>query len=191
MTQKSARDRILATATELFYTKGYQATGINEIIEKSGVAKASFYAQFPSKQELCLAYVRYMDENGFSIATSWVERESTPLGRFMSIIRGSAEWLKATDFKGCSFLNLVPEITDPENAIRKMSQGYYEKLSRLLKRLSKELIDSDVERYGHLTADELAFDYLNVFTGAITLSALYHDSWPVEKAAQTINRLLR
>ena len=191
MPQKSARDRILTTATELFYTNGYQATGINEIIEKSGVAKASFYAQFPSKEELCLAYVRHMDENGFSIVTDWLERESTPLGRFMALLRGSEEWLNATEFKGCSFLNLLPEIVDPANAIRKMSQAYYEKLAKLLKKLSKDLIDSDIDRYGHLTADELAYDYLNIFTGAITLSALYHASWPVEKAIQTINRILR
>jgi len=132
-----------------------------------------------------------MDENGVSLVTGWLERETTPLGRFMALLRGSEEWLKTTDFKGCSFLNLVPEIVDPKNAIRKMSQAYYEKLIKLLKRLSKELIDSDIDRYGHLTADQLAYDYLNVFTGAITLSALYHDSWPVEKAIQTMNRLLR
>lgn len=191
MTKISARDRILATATELFYTNGYQATGINEIIDKSGVAKATFYDQFPSKEELCKVYVQYMDENGISIVTGWVDRETTPRGRFMALLRGSKEWLKETHYKGCSFLNLVPEIVDPENSIRKMSQAYYGKLVKLLKRLSKELIESDIDRYGHLTADGLAYDYLNVFTGAITLSALYHDHWPMEKAIQTMNRILK
>ena len=191
MTQKSARHRILSTAAELFYKNGYQATGINEIIEKSGVAKASFYAHFPSKEELCLAYAQDMDEGDFSIVNTWVKRESTPLGRFMSVVRGAKDWLHATDFKGCGFLNLVPEIPDPENAIRKVGQAHYDKLNKLFKRLSKELIDSDVERYGHLTADELASDYMGLFAGAIALSTLHHNSWPVEKAIQTINRLLR
>ncbi len=191
MAQKSARDRILTTAGELFYAKGYQATGINEIIERSGVAKATFYAQFPSKEDLCLAYVRHMDDSYFTVISSWVQRQATPLGRFMSIIHGSEEWLRATDFKGCGFLNLVPEIVDAANPIRKVSQEHYETFRQLLERLSRELIDSDLERYGHLTAGELAHDYLSVFTGAISLSALYHDAWPVEKAGQTIERLLK
>jgi AcrR family transcriptional regulator len=182
---------MLSPATELFYTNGYQATGINEIFKKSGVAKATYYDQFPSKEELCKAYVQHMDENGLSIVTGWVDRETTPRGRLMALLKGSKEWLKETHYKGCSFLNLVPEIVDPESSIRKMSQAYYGELNKLLKRFSKKLIESDIDRYGHLTADRLAYDYLNVFTGTITLSALYHDCWPMEKAIQTMNRILK
>ncbi|MGB5338112.1 MAG: TetR/AcrR family transcriptional regulator, partial [Gammaproteobacteria bacterium] len=53
-----ARARILETASDLFAAQGYRATGVNEVIEKSGVAKATFYNHFPSKDELCLAYLK-------------------------------------------------------------------------------------------------------------------------------------
>ena len=54
----SSRERIIATANELFYRQGYHQTGINQIIEESGVAKATFYSNFKSKEELCVEYLR-------------------------------------------------------------------------------------------------------------------------------------
>ena len=54
-------ERILAVASELFYRQGYRATGINEVIARSGVAKATFYNHFPSKEDLCLAYLQLID----------------------------------------------------------------------------------------------------------------------------------
>ena len=54
---KSARERILETAEELFYREGIRAVGIDTIIEKSGVAKMSLYRSFPSKDDLVAAYL--------------------------------------------------------------------------------------------------------------------------------------
>ena len=48
-TERSARDRILDTATELFYRDGYHAVGIDTIVEQSGVAKMTLYRHYPSK----------------------------------------------------------------------------------------------------------------------------------------------
>ena len=48
----SVRDRILQTAMKLFYSQGMKSTGINQIIEESNAAKASFYHHFPSKRDL-------------------------------------------------------------------------------------------------------------------------------------------
>jgi len=59
----SVKERILETASHLFYEKGYNLTGINEIIEKAGVAKASLYSHFRSKEDICLAYLIRMDGN--------------------------------------------------------------------------------------------------------------------------------
>ena len=59
--QKSAKDRILEKAQDLFYTQGFQNTGINQIIEESGTAKASFYQYFKSKDDLALSYLKYYE----------------------------------------------------------------------------------------------------------------------------------
>ena len=52
----------MSVAADLFYKQGYRATGVNEVIEKSGVAKATFYSHFPSKDDLALAYLRQLKD---------------------------------------------------------------------------------------------------------------------------------
>ena len=56
------RRKILETASRLFYLQGYNATGINQIIEESGVAKATLYEHYRSKEDLLLAYLEFMFE---------------------------------------------------------------------------------------------------------------------------------
>ena len=56
------KNRIIETASLLFYKNGYNSTGINEIISEAGIAKATLYNHFKSKEELCLAYLRFKDK---------------------------------------------------------------------------------------------------------------------------------
>src|SRR4051812_237735 len=63
-TTSSARTRLLDTATRLFYAEGIHAVGIDRIIAEAGVAKATFYNHFPSKDDLVLAYVQDQDRIG-------------------------------------------------------------------------------------------------------------------------------
>jgi AcrR family transcriptional regulator len=52
-----ARQRILDTAYDLFSHRGIRAVGTDELIERAGVAKATFYRHFPSKDDLVLAFL--------------------------------------------------------------------------------------------------------------------------------------
>src|SRR5689334_24863821 len=60
--EKSARQRILETATDLFYREGIRAVGIDTIIARSGVAKMSLYRNFASKDDLVVAFLEYRNE---------------------------------------------------------------------------------------------------------------------------------
>ena len=53
----SARERILDAAYELFSRRGIQAVGVNEVTERAGVATATLYRHFPSKEKLVLAFL--------------------------------------------------------------------------------------------------------------------------------------
>ena len=62
MTKSDPRERLLRTAESLFQAQGYRATGINQLLEEAGVAKASFYHHFKSKEELLIAFLRRAHE---------------------------------------------------------------------------------------------------------------------------------
>ena len=72
-----ARDRILDSAYELFSTRGVRAVGIDEVIERAAVAKATLYRHFPSKDELVLAFLQQRE---VVWTHGWVEAEARKRG---------------------------------------------------------------------------------------------------------------
>jgi len=91
-TESEARLRILDTARDLFYRNGYRATGINEIIQKSGVAKATFYAHFPSKESLAYAYVESMNREELRVLEESMEKFSGPYEKLIGLVEFLIPW---------------------------------------------------------------------------------------------------
>ena len=60
--RRPARERLLAAADELFYEEGFNLVGIDRVIERAGVAKASLYDCFGSKEELIRSYLQQRHE---------------------------------------------------------------------------------------------------------------------------------
>jgi AcrR family transcriptional regulator len=186
----SPRERILATGADLFFHQGYRATGINEVIARSGVAKATFYNHFPTKNDLCLAYLQDRNTSEYEAISAFVQDKKTARDRFLAVIESMGPWLEANDLRGCAFLNMVAEVPDPRNLLRKEGVTHYESLRRLLKNLAHELIESDRELYGELDADRLREDYMVILGGAIALSEIYHDLWPVRQGMEMVEHLI-
>ena len=189
--QSKVKEKILETASDLFYRQGYNLTGINEIIEKSGVAKATFYSHFPSKEDLCHSYIHKMNLQDIDLIKGELRRRKNPYTRFMAGIEIIRPVMLSTKYKGCRFLNLVAEINDPKNPIRKEGVDHFEALRPILFDLSQELISSDKKKYGHLDPKTLSDDYLTIQMGAIALCEIYHDIWPVDQAIDFVKRLLK
>lgn len=180
----------MSVARDLFYHQGYRATGINEVILKSGVAKATFYSHFPSKDDLGLAYLRQVKEGEIDHVDNFILAANGAHDRFLAVIRSLEPWLRETDFRGCGFINMAAEIPDPEDPLRYEGREVYDVVRERVQTLAKELIDSDTARYGHLDAKELTNEYMVAFTGAIALAEIYHEIWPVEHALMTVRRLI-
>jgi AcrR family transcriptional regulator len=194
MTKKNTniapRERILETAADLFFTQGFRATGINEVIARSGVAKATFYNHFPTKDDLCLAYLRDRNTNEFEAISAFVHDHVTPRERFLAVMESVQPWLEANNLRGCAFLNMVAEVPDPRNLLRKEGLEHYESLRRLIRDLAQNLIRSDVEKYDSLDAQVLTDNYLVVLGGAIAMTEIYHDIWPAIQGVKLIKRLI-
>jgi AcrR family transcriptional regulator len=184
------RERILETAADLFFTQGFRATGINEVIARSGVAKATFYNHFPTKDDLCLAYLRDRNTNEFEAISAFVHDHVTPRERFLAVMESVQPWLEANNLRGCAFLNMVAEVPDPRNLLRKEGLEHYESLRRLIRDLAQNLIRSDVEKYDSLDAQVLTDNYLVVLGGAIAMTEIYHDIWPAIQGVKLIKRLI-
>jgi AcrR family transcriptional regulator len=184
------RERILATASDLFYKQGYRASGVNELIEKSGVAKATFYAHFPTKSDLCLAYLEQGKEIEFADILSFINNKKSPRTRFIAVIESLLPWATRTQFRGCAFLHMVAEVPDAKSALRRAGKSHYDEMRALVLCLADNLLESDPNKYGHLHAQELTTDYMLIFTGAIGLSEVYHDVQPILNGIEAVKRLI-
>jgi len=189
-TDIAPRERILDTAADLFFRQGFRATGINEVIARSGVAKATFYNHFPTKDDLCLAYLRDRNTDEYEAISAFVRDHDTPRERFLAVMASMQPWLEANELRGCAFLNMVAEVPDPRHRLRKEGLQHYESLRRLLRDLAGDLIQSGPQRYGRLDARELADDYLVILGGAIAMTEIYHEIWPARQGVELIKRLI-
>lgn len=108
---QSARERILQTAHDLFYREGVRATGIDRIIERTGVTKVTFYRHFPSKNDLIGAYLDYRHERWMAWFTGTLDNlprnAEFPLEPVVSALK---EWFDTPDYRGCAFINGVVEL---------------------------------------------------------------------------------
>ncbi|WP_242908716.1 TetR/AcrR family transcriptional regulator [Actinomadura terrae] len=110
-TREPARDRILRTATDLFYVYGIRGVGVDRIIAESGVAKATLYAHFKSKDDLVLTFLRYSDEKWRQMlreaAESAGDHPREQLVGMFGAIEAAAQG--GGQFRGCVFINSATE----------------------------------------------------------------------------------
>lgn len=105
----SARERLLASANELFYAEGVHVVGIDRIIEHAGVAKASLYNTFGSKDELIRAYLTQRHERTAGRIMRALEQYETPREKLIGVFDAQAEINRGPAFRGCAFANASAE----------------------------------------------------------------------------------
>ena len=118
MKHSEIKNRIIETASSLFYKNGYNITGINEIVSEAGIAKSTLYAHFRSKEDICIAFLRFKDTN-FNIE---IEEFTTSKPKGKSQILAIFSFLElfyhTEDFNGCWSIKTVSEIAGNNEKIR-------------------------------------------------------------------------
>ena len=102
----SARDRLLEAANELFYDEGVHTVGIDRVIERAGVAKASLYNTFGSKDELVRAYLEGRHARITARITRYLERYSDPRDRLLGVFEAQGELFAEPGYRGCAFVKI-------------------------------------------------------------------------------------
>ncbi len=179
----SARDRILATASELFYQEGTQNVGIDRIIAESGVAKMSLYNHFKSKDALIAAWLEQRDQNW----RTWFHKKvevlaEEPCDRILAIFDVLTEWFQQPDFRGCAFINSTVELVDPEHPGYQVSIRHQQAITDYV----YELVEgAELEN-----PDMLSQQLLILIEGSIVVAMMQNNSQAALQAKQVAAALL-
>lgn len=107
---RSARDRILDTAFRLFYAHGPRGVGVDTVIAESGVAKATLYKHFPSKENLVLAYLDRVDEAWFGqLRAAARAAGKDPRAQLVGMFDALTTAARREGYHGCAFINAAAE----------------------------------------------------------------------------------
>ncbi len=177
------KERLVQTASELFYEKGYNRTGINEILEKAEVAKASMYQHFRSKEEICLAYLQRKDAEFIQELKSSLNDKREGKDRVLGLFDFLRDFYYQDGFRGCWCLNTVSEIPKDDEEINGEIKKQKNNFRAFIQRVVKENLQVDNEKR---LADRL---YL-LYEGAIAESQVHMEVWPIEEARQMAQMMI-
>ena len=149
----SARERILATASKLFYREGVRAIGVDTVVEQSGVSKTSLYRLFDSKDALIAAFAAERDRLFWAWWDRIEEQHATdPRALLEALLSGIAQRIGHSTYRGCPFLNLATEFPDDSHPGRVVARSNKEELRARLAAILGKVGVGDPDR----TASQIA-----------------------------------
>ena len=179
------REQILDTASRLFFHQGYNLTGINQIIAEAGVAKASLYQHFPSKEDLCVAYLSRRHLNWFNELELQLAEIADPSGKIKHVFDFKAQFISNGSFGGCSFLKIISEVPNDSVKIRAQVTNQKNHFRQLLKTLV-----AGVDFIPRNKVSEVADEILMLTEGATVMCQVYQEVWPMDVAKKGGMKLL-
>ena len=178
MAKSDIKNHIIAVASKLFYTNGYNATGINEIITKSEIAKATLYHHFKSKEAICAAYLELRHQDFMSSLRTYVSERPQGRLQLLAIFDYLREIYRERNFYGCWAIKTFCELP-PDN----------EHLSGVVQKQKKELlfflggvVDDNLKNLSLAETEKISGGLYMLYESAITESHLHQDDWPIHLA---------
>jgi AcrR family transcriptional regulator len=177
------RERILAAARVLFGEEGIARTGVDALIEAAGVAKATFYRHFPSKDALIVAWLEDPRTRWFDRVRAQVDAEAAAPGEVIpKVFEAVAAWLEGGDFSGCPYLNTSVEIWDPKHPATDAVRDYLAEIGAYF--------EESVAAAGHDDAARLGRELHTLLAGSIALGVANRTSSFVVAARDAAVQLL-
>src|SRR3954466_4852659 len=160
--ERSARERLLDAADELFYQEGVHRVGIDRVIERAGVAKASLYSAFGSKEELVLAYLEARATRRNARLLAQIAGHTDPRARILSVFDALKERVTEPDFRGCPFVRATSEGPPDASKVSEVCRAARAWTRELLVELARDFGAADPKRLGQ----QLALLYDGVLVSA-------------------------
>lgn len=185
MRKPNARERILETAGRLFFEKGYSGVGINEIIEKAGTAKASFYQYYPSKESLCEAWLRSVHENSEEFRRELLNNCCSPVEKLGCYFDQLERFLVSGGFRGCPYSNTGAVSDENCSGIIEQIQSHKESIRHFFRAVSaQQYSDPDL-------ANEIGDRIFILYSGATSEAQNLKAIWPVQVAKSAALEMLQ
>jgi AcrR family transcriptional regulator len=177
-TEASARDRLLAAANELFYEEGVHTVGIDRVIERAGVAKASLYSAFGSKEELVKAYLDARARARRERIERRIAQHEGARQKILAVFDLMGEIVVEPKFRGCAFVNASAEGPRGPSKVRQACVDSRTWLRELFVALAGEAGVRDAEKVGRRLA--------LVYDGAVVGASLEAEPRVVAAEARTM-----
>lgn len=114
----AARERLLRTASALFYAEGLRAVGVDRVVEEASVTRATFYRHFPGKEQLVVAYLEAVDGATRARAGALPDDTAGAVAWLRDLTDAMADQACAPGFRGCAFINAAAEYPDAASPVR-------------------------------------------------------------------------
>ena len=181
------KEHILRTASDLFYRNGYNLTGINEIIEESGIAKATLYSHFRSKKELCLAYLDAKDEDLLLQISQFCAAKPSGDKQLLGIIQFLKSYYERGDFYGCWCIRTLAEIPSHEETIRSKIRLNKAKFIDFI----SELVKNNKPKLSKAKQSKLARRIYLIYESAVSETHLQDADWPIDESIDLLKNVLK
>ena len=160
------RERVLETASALFYRRGVRAVGVDLVVEQAGVAKTSLYRHFRTKDDLIAAFLAREDEDFWACWDRAAQDHETDAGAELEAqLTWIAERVSRPDYRGCPQINVAAEFPDADHPARTVAAQHKNELRGRLKGIADRL---EVQR-----SDELAMQLSLLINGAFVSSQMF------------------
>lgn len=186
MKHSLVRNTIIETASNLFYQKGYNLTGINEIIREAGIAKATLYSHFKSKEDICLAYLEFKNTTFLQEIKSFTSKAPKGKKQILAFFGFLKLFFKDKDFNGCWCINTISEIPKDNEKIRtEIKKEKYQLISFI-----EELLVYNFPKLTKKQVPVLAKKIYLLYESAIAESHLHQDPWAIDSAKELCELIL-
>ncbi|MBT2413286.1 TetR/AcrR family transcriptional regulator [Streptomyces sp. ISL-12] len=115
--RKSTRNQLIASAEEVFYSRGIGATSVDVVAQEAGVSKPTVYAHFAGKSELAATALRHRHDQAAAELADWLAGVEEPGDRPQAVFSWLAHRYRTKGRRGCAFLNAAAETVDPEDPV--------------------------------------------------------------------------
>lgn len=180
------KERVITVAGNLFYEQGFQATGINQIIESAGISKAGLYLNYKSKDDILRDYLSESSMEWFAALDDFISTQIEKQNKIVSLFEFRKSKTLASNYKGCAFIRIAYELPELSEQSFQIVQRHSLAIKDFIK---SELIAS--HKHTESEIDDLADHLYNLYEGCGIQTTLLRSIQPINSAIAVVKKIIK